>query len=245
MFSPLCSPSLQSSRWQSLCVITVLLACASPALSASFVYTCPDMQACPVDDEAGKLESSELRFNTATNVLQWLATYAPKNGNTPSVLWLVVSHGPEPAATFDELAILYADRATGRVTVYKYDKSKGMGSWQDPGIFIESCANCLAVRDDPNGSVTFNLTIDATDINAFTGAGRHWRGLQFGRTVGFWAAGLGCGAALTHDASGAITSFTFSNACRSSYDRNDRATVEEALAVRQMHWGAIKTLLRD
>lgn len=244
MFSPLRSPSLQSSRWHSPCVIVAVLACASPALSASFVYLCPDMQACPVDDEAGKLVSSELRFNSANNHLQWLATYAPKNGITPTVLWLVVSHGPDPEATVDEHAILYADRATGLVTVYEYDKASGMDSWRDPGILIESCATCLAWRSNPNGSVTFNLMIDATSINAFTG-GPHWVGLQFGQNVGFWAAGLGCGAALTHDPSGAITNLKFSDACRSSYDRNDRATREEVLAVRPMQWGAVKALLRD
>jgi hypothetical protein len=69
--------------------------------------------------------------------------------------------------------------------------------------------------------------------------------LQFAQTIGFWAAGLGCGASLTHDSTGRVTSFTFNNACRSSYDRNDRTTREEAVAVQPMQWGAVKSLLRD
>ena len=56
---------------------------------------------------------------------------------------------------------------------------------------------------------------------------------------------MGCGAALTHDPSGAITNLKFSDACRSSFDRNDRATREEVLGVQPMQWGAVKALLRD
>ena len=194
----------------------VCLLFAGPVQATVFAFDCPT--GCPVSDAAGKMVQSTFLYDDQSMDFAWNALFEPVMGNTPDGFWLVVNDGPEPQSTSDDLAILYGDGASGRVSAYVYDGANQQNSFEDPAIFIDSFENALAITIGSNGNATLALALDATSINEFR-TDPAWMGLMFGETVGVWAHPVS-GTQMDFDAMGRVLDFTFEQ--NTSYDRDDR-----------------------
>jgi PEP-CTERM motif len=103
--------------------------------------------------------------------------------------WMVLSPLGNPKGVQNELAILYGDVATGRITAYAYNGANNSASYIDPNKYLGTFNNAIQT----SGS-TFNFTIDMSVVNstsvgpnaAFKAGGTPWRGTEFGSTIGIW-----------------------------------------------------------
>ncbi|MGB7406770.1 MAG: PEP-CTERM sorting domain-containing protein [Pacificimonas sp.] len=116
--------------------------------------------------------------------------------------WFVVSDGPNPKGTPDELAVLYGDVANNKITSYVYDGVNGPGSWQDTSAFLESAAGVLQTT----GTDSYSFTLDVSSINALN-LSSDWDGAQFGDKIGIWFHPVKS-ASFAYDSDGRITSFS-------------------------------------
>ncbi|MEM7624042.1 MAG: PEP-CTERM sorting domain-containing protein [Planctomycetota bacterium] len=139
-------------------------------------------------------------FDSDTNVLSWEATFEPNSspspGNTPEDTLpegfvLVINDGPMPKGNVNQLAVVYFDADTDPAnpiaTVYGYNGAESAtshfqgvsdmfvdpapgpvqiaSSLNDPSLLIEG-----STTDNPDGTRTLRMVIDATTINEFVPA---------------------------------------------------------------------------
>ncbi|MBK8092606.1 MAG: putative Ig domain-containing protein [Verrucomicrobiaceae bacterium] len=135
---------------------------------------------------------------------------------------LILSTGSDPATA--QHAILYLDatnRAAPRVTMYRYNTSLGLSSWQTASNILLSNApgsttagDVLEVKATEVGAnVRFEMTLNLARVNNgsnWTGIGvdpAQWQGMIFGSNAGVVLQHHDLSAAPTYNAAGALTAF--------------------------------------
>lgn len=137
--------------------------------------------------DAGTIESLSFAYDTDER----LSFQARLSSTISNVAWFVLSPGPMPRTTDDELAILYLDYAGGDVYAYRYNGdmnswNNGRNSFRDPSRFITAYNDILSV-DTTGGEL--NVSFDDLDVSALApGAfGTQWTGVSFSDMIGVWA----------------------------------------------------------
>lgn len=135
-------------------------------------------------------------YNTNTDQFTWNVSYSNGAAKDTDGFWLVVGPGPNPKGHAYEYAIIYFDASTINspvVSVYRYNGQNADTSYNTPGdllasSLIPSSTNIVASASQSHGARTFNLTLDATAINARYAGASHpdWKGIQFGDHIGVW-----------------------------------------------------------
>lgn len=171
----------------SLAVAALSVVCAiAPAHAATFTYedSAPTRRdGLGLTNRAGKYSNILATFNDETDVLNWSSTFTRKNNQLSDGAWLVLSDGENPKNNVDEYAIMYLDAANEKVSIYNYDGRNKASSYETED-FLGSTA--LNVIRNGNDEVTFEFSLDATDINNNTNYGPDWKGIAFGEEIGIW-----------------------------------------------------------
>lgn len=177
-------------------IAVLSVACAiAPANAATFTYedSAPKRQdGLGLTNRAGRYSNIKATFDDQTDVLNWSSTFTrnKSNNNLANGGWLVLSDGENPKRNVDEYAILYLDATANKVSIYNYDGENNENSYKYSD-FLGSTA--LNVIENGADEVTFEFSIDATDINNNTSFGPDWKGIAFDEEIGIWfhsAAGL-------------------------------------------------------
>ncbi len=159
-----------------------------------------------VNNNAGILESVEMRFHTNSDRFVFNVTFADQitEGYT-----LAVSPGANPKGHAGELALLYFDATNmnqvklnavaynGLNTQTSYYDGSPASGVQAPDQIATSlnaidAAMISATASDHDGKRTFSLTLDATAINNHIPANpgpngpSEWTGVEFGSLMGIW-----------------------------------------------------------
>lgn len=138
------------------------------------------------NDVAGKISNIQTSFDSGSNLLTWTHQIQDAGTQASDGFWLVLSSGPNPKGTVDQLAIFYGDADAGRLTAYEYNGQNNASSYNNPGNFLGS----FALNYSHNAGVgTFNFGIDVTDLNDYTkhsNLSSNWEGAQFGEQIGIW-----------------------------------------------------------
>lgn len=147
---------------------------------------------------AGDITNFSTSYNDVTQMLTWSSTIERHNGHLADGFWFVLSDGPNPKSNVDEYAIFYGDGYTGNLTSYVYNGANSSNSWNTPGQFIQSFAGAVNVAFDAtdftdSNEVTFSLSIDISDINAFDLDNDgdlmdqpDWDGASYADKIGIW-----------------------------------------------------------
>lgn len=102
--------------------------------------------------------------------------------------WFVLSPGGDPRDTTDQLAILYMDFDSGRISAYRYDGrlgSNGIASFRDDDLFIGSFDNAVQTSV-VDGLLSFDISdLDVSSIQTATDAA-DYTGVGFGEEIGIW-----------------------------------------------------------
>lgn len=192
---------------------------AFDASAHTWGFSCPPK--CANRSGAGVMTWSEITYDEETFDFAWNASFDPSpTGLVPRGLFIAVTNGPHPRDALEDVAILYGDGWTNRVTAYQYDDVLNHQSWSDPNGFIESFADSVSFELQPEGSLALSLSINVAGINAFDG-GPDWAGVRYGPTIGVLAAALE-NDETEYGPSGELLDFDFG--ARTSYDRFERAT---------------------
>ncbi|WP_371193312.1 PEP-CTERM sorting domain-containing protein [Glaciecola sp. SC05] len=148
-----------------------------------------------------QIDTVSSTFNSTTQNFTWDVGFA--SDPTPiDGFWLVVNNGDNPkSSNVNELAIIYGDLQTGIASTYVYNGQNNANSINSPGILLQT--DTFAVTSN-----SFSLDIDATTINAWSGANSaNYTGISYDAGVGVWfhvASGSNFGYT-----NGDITSFSF------------------------------------
>jgi len=93
--------------------------------------------------------------------------------------WMVLNYGPNPKGVVNELAILYGDLISNRITAYKYNGGDNSFNTSMP---LTTYYNAIT---QTNGGKGFTFTLDVTALNSLNISNK-WQGLEFGSTIGIW-----------------------------------------------------------
>jgi hypothetical protein len=185
------------------------IASITQANAASYLYEVENPT--PSSKKAGKISSFSTIYDDVTEQLSFKSTIQRANGNLANGFWLVLSDGPNPKTYINEYAIIYGDGNTGNLTSYVYDGTNSSNSWEWSDGFIQSFAGDLNVTSTTN-EVTFDFSIDASAINAYTpktrvNYGNDWDGVSFGENIGIWYHPTIFKRNAAYDNNGLLTSF--------------------------------------
>lgn len=168
-------------------------------------------------------QSIESTYDDATQVFSWEATFEPDPGVTPEEslptgFVLVVNDGPMPKGHVGELATIYFDAKTNPadpiVSAYAYNGASSATShlysidpmFQDPSPAPDQIISSLndasfvqeaSLTDNPDGTRTLKMVIDATPINSHIPlqasydlkndqALAGWFGIGYDQGIGVW-----------------------------------------------------------
>lgn len=184
-----------------------IVALASTSFATNWVWDWNGGNA--YNNEGGTINSIHAEFNDATNRFVWRTNFGDNpDGKETEGYWLAVSPGPNPKGHAGELAIYYFDAGTASptLTVYAYNGVNGNSSYKDgsnqsgtqaPDKILSSqltqnWINALTVVNEANGTRTFTIDIDATEIQnhmpLYPGPGgqAEWTGTAFAQKLGLW-----------------------------------------------------------
>ena len=142
--------------------------------SESVLIEKPDSKQCPgtcysiggqpfgINDRIGEFQSVSTTYDSGTHDFFWSSSFSEHKGKLPNGAWLVINNGPMPKSD-DSSAILYMDGVTGRLTAYKFNKSKKANSWKK-GILLGSWDGVVDLATDGTNS-TLSLNANMADIN--------------------------------------------------------------------------------
>ncbi|RMG40598.1 MAG: hypothetical protein D6719_10495 [Candidatus Dadabacteria bacterium] len=168
-------------------------------------------------DDAGRVSVMDAIFNDVTNSFHYQVTFVPVGGLLPDGFILVMNAGGPPPAHPGELAAFYFDAsehladssAPVKLTVYGYAAPASGPDWersykdgngdvsgiQPPdriksSILDSSWVSELSVTNNIDGSRTFTMTVDVTDINSHSPLyplSPEWVGVEFNNNgAGIW-----------------------------------------------------------
>jgi len=165
-----------------------VISAIAPANAATFTYedSAPKRgDGLSLTHRAGKYSNITASFNDQTDVLNWSSTFTRNKGNNnlSDGAWLVLSDGENPKNNVDEYAIMYMDAVNQKVSIYNYDGENSANSYKSSD-FLGSTA--LNVIENGNDEITFEFSLDATDINNNTNYGADWKGIAFDEEIGLW-----------------------------------------------------------
>ena len=182
----------------------------------------------PEDKSDIVIRSVSSTYDDVTNEFSWEATFdpnpSPSPGNTPEDTLpegfvLVVNDGPMPKGNVNQLAAVYFDADTDPdnpiVTVYAYNGAESATSHREgvSSMFVDPAPAPVKVgsslitpsllkegstTDNPDGSRTLKMVLDATTINNFAPADPSvnlpggdplpggWFGIGYSTTIGVW-----------------------------------------------------------
>lgn len=126
-----------------------------------------------------KLQSWDLSFDSANEIISMTANFGSEVIGDDG-FWLVVNAGGNPKGVTNELAILYGDLNTGRITAYQYNGANSSDSYITPAILLGTFENAVS---GSGGSYSFSIDVSA--INALN-VGPEWRGVSFDDDLGIW-----------------------------------------------------------
>jgi len=165
----------------------------------------------------GYVDSFKTVYNDTNNTLAFSSSLSEKDGKLANGFWLVLNGGGSagdplnPKGHDNELAILYGDHNSGRLTAYIYNGQNNASSYSNPADFIQSFTtefsstytNGAGLND---GISTFDFSINLNTINDPMGKPANWRGIQYDNEVGIWYHPFN--GTLSYDNNGLITSFS-------------------------------------
>jgi hypothetical protein len=129
-----------------------------------------------------ELVSINSTFNDVTQLFTWDAAFASDKIKS---FWLVVNNGENPKkADVNELAIMFGDLATGRLSTYVYNGLNSATSWNNPGILIDTNTSSLTSTTN-----SFSISLDTTNINAYgydPVPANESNGIAFDSKIGLW-----------------------------------------------------------
>ncbi len=128
----------------------------------------------------GDIKNISTSYST-TGIFSWKYTIEDKNDG----FWLVVSDGPNPKGTADQLAILYGDLNNNKLTAYRYSGQNNPNSYLTPGDFLQQWNNAFTTVSYNPGEETTSFSIDVSGINSKYPA-PDWEGTRFGGKIGIW-----------------------------------------------------------
>lgn len=193
----------------SIAVAALSVVCAiAPAQAAVFTFEDNhpvSRDGLVVNSKAGQYSSIKTSFDDQTNILNWSSTFTRNQTNQAlsNGAWLVLSDGENPKNNVDEYAIMYLDATASTVSIYNYNGKNSANSYRYSDYLGSTALNVIENGPD---EVTFEFSLDATDINNSTSYGSEWKGIAFSEEIGLWfhdAAGLHT----AYDANGKLLSF--------------------------------------
>jgi hypothetical protein len=191
---------------------------ASVALAGALVAGAASAQTFTYDWNGGGISTS----NYGGRLTDWIATYDNTGAQktlamtarfgsevvTDDGFWLVLNAGgnPKAAPAGVELAILYGDLRTNRITAYQYNRQNDGNSFQGRNALqvwdnAFSFSNVAGTGQNQGRGYSFLIDVTALNsINTISG----WRGAQFGTDIGIWFHPTANGV-FTYAANGNIT----------------------------------------
>ncbi len=115
--------------------------------------------------------------------------------------WLVLNGGGNPKGMMGELAILYGDLKTNKITAYSYNGSNSGDSYKNPASYLQTFFNPFSFNA---GNNAFSFSLDVTALNSLNLP--NWKGAQFNSNLGIWYHPQALSAA-TYDWKGRLTNF--------------------------------------
>ncbi len=179
---------------------------------------------------AGDVKNVTTSYDTSSGLFNWSHTIGQTgSGALSDAFWLVVSPGANPKGNNTELAIIYGDLDSNRMSVYQYNGKNSANSYKTESL-LASVNNAFNVSDNA-GNRTVSFSFDASGIN---GAGCDYpavnnpgndmdKGICFGQKVGIWFH-PSAGSSFSYDNMGGIASYSYSS--QSWYDTANRVTTE-------------------
>ena len=175
------------------------------------------------NDNGGAMSDISAFYSSSTDVFRWEVTYS--NQMTEGFT-LAVNDGPNPKGTRHELALIYFDASSSsfdgtngdvNVTAYEYSGQNNSQSWNNPGVLLNKSGDAnfilnASAEDNADGSRTFVLEFDASNINSFYDTGSHpdWTGIGFDSLIGVWFHSF-AGLQTSYNADGELTQWTRSS----------------------------------
>jgi hypothetical protein len=131
---------------------------------------------------ANQLSSYNVSYNDANGDFRLRTTFAP-NTSVDGYWFVASASGQNPKGTFNELAILYADFGTKRVSAFEYNGQNDANSYNSNASFIGRYENALTQVGN-----TWTLSINDAAIRSFNDGnnGADWTGIKFGQNIGIW-----------------------------------------------------------
>lgn len=169
---------------------------------------------------AGTITQFKSTYDDHNNTLDFTSTVKEKNHRLANGFWLVLNGGGEPndasnpKGRENEIAILYGDHQTGRLTAYVYNGQNNPSSASTHGAYIQSFTTEFDTQytnggGSNDGMVKFNFKISLDTINDPTGKPAGWRGIEYGNEVGIWYHPFYAkNGAITYNADGSINNFS-------------------------------------
>lgn len=134
----------------------------------------------------GQSGADDLVFDPRLNIsgqVRLDTTFGEINGG-----WFVLSPGGDPRDTADQLAILYMDFDSGRISAYRYDGmlgTNGISSFRNEDLFIGSFENAVETSVE-DGVLSFAISdFDVSSIQLASDAA-DYTGVAFGEEIGIW-----------------------------------------------------------
>lgn len=100
-----------------------------------------------------------------------------------NAFWVVTSPGGNPKRHYEEYAIIYADMAKNRISVYAYDGVNSADSYRQMD-YLATFEDAL-VTEDLGGMMKVSAYLDVADVNAAKDSDK-WQGIGFGEEAGLW-----------------------------------------------------------
>jgi len=177
-----------------------------------------------------RLETVGGTFNDVTQAFTWDATF---NADPTDVdgFWLVVNNGPNPKSSdVNELAIMYGDMSTGRLSTFVYNGQNNSNSLNNPAIWLQE--DLFSVTSN-----SFSLSIDTTTINSWS-SDPEYTGISFDDNIGIWFH-ISRGSTFAYDQSNILDSYTYAQ--QGWYDKAGLTTtrVPEPVSLMLMGLGLI------
>ena len=191
---------------KSLKIICAFLSLAFAHSASATLFTFQENPSNGGGTLGSELVSINSTFNDATQLFTWDAAFTPTN--TVKSFWLVVNNGVNPKESdVNELAIMFGDLTTGRLSTYVYNGKNSATSWNSPGELLDS--NLTSLMSTVNG---FSISLDTTNINAHgydpVPAGES-NGIAFDSKIGLWF--HFSDRAIDFDQNGRITQYNVGN----------------------------------
>jgi PEP-CTERM motif len=164
----------------------------APAAASVFSYEAAPPAAGATGGYGDSLTHWAATYNDVNGMLTLGAEFAGKDVSNDG-FWLVLTEGPNPKGVANELAILYGDVASGKITAYIYNGVNGPNSWMTASAYLDTFGDALTGSGD-----SYSFAVDVSDLNALA-LGPDWAGIKFGDKIGIWfhpiaKAGFGYGA---------------------------------------------------